>query len=170
MTSYFQHFLFTDSQQKIFLAGHSYQPNAESHGLLLAFATLLCVTVFLTLVHAYYYENKYLTRLSAMIRMRQFFNAPTIFARFENHPDECAERSESNGNLPDESMVVSVEFSQRQPIEPIKEPVNSSAFNNPMFEDELEKGADLLAEPKEKEDQQSYVNIELLGDHHSAEE
>jgi hypothetical protein len=127
----------------------------------MAFVTLLCVTVFLTLVHAYYYDNKYVTRLSAMIRMRQFFNTPNIFARFENHPDDSAERSQGE-DAPHESVVVSVEFPTRN--QPADELGDSSAFNNPMFEDALEKSAEVLTEHKPVEDQQPYMNIELLSD------
>jgi protein amnionless len=154
--------LFTDSQQKIYMSGRKYQPLQHGHGLLFAFCTLLSVTVFLTLIHAFYYDNKYIPQLSVMLRMRHFFTTPNIFARFENHPDldDC----DANGEV-SESVVVNVEFA-RDNTE--YQDQRNSAFNNPMFEDVLERGQETAELHGTNLTEKPYIDVELPS--HSNEE
>ncbi|XP_055538887.1 protein amnionless isoform X2 [Wyeomyia smithii] len=124
---------------KILHSGHPHVPYQSGQLFMVTFLSLLVISIFFTTIYVYYYDDTMIPRVSAMIRNRQFFLSPFVFARFDPTNDESA---------------VDINFTPSG-VENI-----NSAFNNPMFE-EASREASVPSEGEQKVEQESYVDVEL---------
>lgn len=93
------------------------------------------VSLFMTVIYVFYYDDTNIPRLMATIRNRQFSpHTDVIFARFDNTTTNLIEREEE----------VDLHFGTDQSIENL-----NTAFNNPMFDQHV-------VDPKE-----NLVQVEL---------
>ncbi|XP_058829547.1 protein amnionless [Topomyia yanbarensis] len=133
---------------KLFLNGHNivhsgrpYVPYESGQLFLVVFLSLLMVSIFFTIIYVYYYDDNMIPRVTALIRNRQFFLSPFVFARFDPNNDN-------------EESTVDINFNPSG-----VENLNSS-FNNPMFEENA-KEASTSGETGIKDEQELYVDVEL---------
>lgn len=104
------------------------------------FISLLVVSVFFTVLYVYYYDDRMIPRVTAMVRNRTFFTSPFVFARFDPN----------NAN---HDSTVDINFNPSG-IENL-----NSSFNNPMFEEQPEGASSPVTDKKAEEE--SYVDVEL---------
>lgn len=110
-------------------------PNESSHVFTFIFGTFFMVSLFMTVIYVFYYDDTNIPRLMATIRNRQFLPHTDVnFARFDNTTTNLIEREEE----------VDLHFGTDQSIENL-----NSAFNNPMFDQHV-------VDPKE-----NLVQVEL---------
>lgn len=115
---------FTGHPKVIAVSGMSLQPDVQSgHVLALIFGTFFLVTLFMTVIYAVYYDDRYIPRLIVQIR-NQRFQSDVTFARFDNAAQALA--------TDDSVAEVDLHFATDQSIENL-----NSAFNNPMFDQNI---------------------------------
>ncbi|XP_062564617.1 protein amnionless [Armigeres subalbatus] len=127
---------------KIVHAGHPHIPYQSGQLFLVIFVSLLAISIFFTILYAYYYDDKVVPRLTAVIRNRTFFSSPFVFARFDPN------------NAHDDSTV-DINFNPSG-IENL-----NSSFNNPMFEENDKDAASSSKAAEHNVEKESYVDVEL---------
>ncbi|XP_065090952.1 protein amnionless [Ochlerotatus camptorhynchus] len=64
-------------------SGQPHIPYQSGQLFLVMFVSLLMVSVFFTVLYVYYYDDKMIPRVTAIVRNRTFFTSPFVFARFD---------------------------------------------------------------------------------------
>ncbi|XP_019556997.3 protein amnionless [Aedes albopictus] len=123
-------------------AGHPHIPYQSGQLFLVMFISLLVVSVFFTVLYAYYYDDKIVPQISAMVRNRTFFTSPFVFARFDPN------------NANDDSTV-DINFNPSG-IENL-----NSSFNNPMFEGNDKDVGSTSNTAETTVEEEPYVDVEL---------
>lgn len=135
--------IFTEQSKFYFVSGMPFTPNESGHVLAFFFGTFFLVTLFMTLIYAVYYDDRHIPRFIAAIRNRRFLQQSDVtFARFDNtsHHDYGA----------DSVAEVDLHFASDQSIENL-----NSAFNNPMFDQNIRDG---------EEPRKTFEEVELKED------
>jgi hypothetical protein len=119
---------FTEQSKFYFISGMPFAPDESGHVLTFIFGTFFLVTLFMALIYVVYYDDRHIPRFIAAIRSRRFPNASNVtFARFDN-------AAHVNGAIGEDSTAeVDLHFGTDQSIENL----NSQAFNNPMFDQNI---------------------------------
>lgn len=116
---------FTGHTKVIAVSGMRLQPDVQSgHVLALIFGTFFLVTLFMTVIYAFYYDDRHIPRLMVALRNRRFFDSDVTFARLDSAGQVMARY--------DSVAEVDLHFGTDQSIENL-----NSAFNNPMFDQNI---------------------------------
>jgi hypothetical protein len=126
-----------DKQKFYFYSGAPYSPTESGHVFTFIFGTFFLVSMCMTLIYLFYYDDNNIPRLLALVRNRQLLgNTNVIFARFDG--------SGSQNRDVDSVVEVDLHFEDQALVGV------SSAFNNPMFES-----------PKSEPDKEHVEEVEL---------
>ena len=121
-----------------------FTPNESGHVFAFVFGTFFLVTLFMAVIYAVYYDDRHISRFIAAIRNRRFQHESDVtFARFDNSATHANE---------DSVAEVDLHFGTDQSIENL----NSQAFNNPMFDENIRRD--------DKQARQSLEQVELKED------
>lgn len=119
-------------------------PNASGHVLTFIFGTFFLVMMVMTLIYVVYYDDRHIPRFIALVRHRHFTqnHSDVTFARLhvmrEGEGDDASVAAESE---------VDLHFASDQSIEQLNQ-----AFNNPMFDENIQQNDDDDESNKKKED------------------